>query len=185
MHTLVSLMLERKDAYDMELLDLRNDFVFRAFFGDWRNRRLLLHFLNSILDDTLTSVELTDPHLEPLHRIDKTSAMDIRVRTEECEQINIEMQVQGHEAFNERMLVYWAKMYANQEEVSRPYVDLKKAVQIVIANFNFLPKQHYHSKFQLMEPEDGTIFSSHAEIHVLELRKLKDIQVEDALALEQ
>ena len=43
---LVSLVREEQDVYGSEpqLLDLRNDFVFKAFFGDVRNNHLLLNF---------------------------------------------------------------------------------------------------------------------------------------------
>ena len=56
-------------------------------------------------------------------------------------------------------------MYGSQDEIGKSYVELNRAIQIVITNFNLLSKINYHSKFQLMDPEDGSIFSFHAEIH--------------------
>ncbi|KAA0964844.1 Rpn family recombination-promoting nuclease/putative transposase [Sporosarcina sp. ANT_H38] len=170
---LVSIVGEEQNVYAAELLDLRNDFVFKAFFADERNNNLLLQFLKAILGETITSVKLTDPTIEIAHSEDKSSVMDLRVITNDGEQINVEMQYQGHKWFPERMLMYWTKMYSSQDEVQKLYRQLKKAVQIVIVNFSLLPKSHYHSMFQLMDPEDSTIFSSHLEIHVLELPKLQ------------
>ncbi|WHT49574.1 hypothetical protein QNH10_08735 [Sporosarcina thermotolerans] len=46
---LVALVKEESAGYDLELLELRNDFVFKSFFTDERNNGLLLHFVNSIL----------------------------------------------------------------------------------------------------------------------------------------
>lgn len=145
---LVSIVREEQNIYNTELLDLRNDFVFKAFFGNERNNKLLLQFLKAVLGEMITSVRLTDPNVERTHAKDKSSIMDIRVITIHGEQINIEMQVQGHLAFTERMLLYWAKMYGSQCKVSEPYIKLKKAVQIIVTNFNLLPKPHYHSMFQ-------------------------------------
>ena len=185
MHSLVSLVCEELKLYGMDLLDLRNDFVFKAFFGDKRNNHLLLNFLNAVLEDKIISVVLTDPTIEILHAGDKLSVMDIRVVTNEGEEINIEMQMSGHKAFRERMLLYWAKMYGSQGKSGHSYEKLKKATQIVIANFELLSKPHYHSRFQLIDQDDGTIFSAHLDMHVLELSKLKEIKPEVANELEK
>ena len=184
---LVSLVWEEQDVYGIkpQLLDLRNDFVFRAFFGDKRNNHLLLQFLNAILGNTIRSVTLTDSNVEPAHAADKSSVMDIRVVTNLEEEINIEMQVHGHQAFPERMLLYWAKTYGSQDRVGKSYGELKKAIQIVIADFELLPKSRYHSMFQLIDPIDGTIFSSNLEIHVLELSKLGDKKIGNTSELEK
>ena len=182
---LVSVVRENQNVYGAELLDLRNDFVFKAFFADERNNGLLLQFLKAILGETITSVKLTDPTIEIAHAKDKLSIIDLRVRTNRGEQINVEMQYQGHKAFPERMLMYWAKMYSSQDEVQKSYRELKKAIQIVIVNFKLLPKTHFHSMFQLMDPEDRTIFSSHLEMHVMELPKLQVESIIDMNDLEK
>lgn len=179
------LLREDTSKYEFGLLELTNDVVFKAFFGDKRNSRLLLDFLESILQEEISSLELLNPYVEPSHSNDKSSQMDLRVLTDKGEQINIEMQLKGHQAFKERMLIYWAKMYGSQDEMSKSYIELNRAVQIVITNFNLLSKINYHSKFQLMDSEDGTIFSSHTEIHVLELPKLKNIKPTGSSKLEQ
>ena len=46
---LVLLLREDESNYELDLLDLRNDVVFKAFFGDRRNNQLLLDFLKAIL----------------------------------------------------------------------------------------------------------------------------------------
>ena len=70
----VSLVREELDVYESELslLDLRNDFVFKAFFGNERNNHLLLQFLNAILGNAIKSVTLMDPNVEPTHADDKS-----------------------------------------------------------------------------------------------------------------
>lgn len=178
-------LCEDESNYELDFLDPRNDVVFKAFFGDRRNNKLLLDFLRAILGEHIVSVKLTSPYVEPSHANDKASEMDLRVLTDTGEQINVEMQLKGHKAFKERMLIYWAKMYGVQDEIGKSYDELNKAIQIFVTNFNLLSKHHYHSMFQLIDPENGVLFSSHAEIHVLELSKLKDLQPQDATKLEQ
>lgn len=138
-----------------------------------------------MLGESIISVELLNPYVEPAHANDKSSEMDFRVLTDQGEQINVEMQVKGHKAFKERMLIYWAKMYSGQDKISQSYENLNRAIQIVVTNFTLLAKTHYHSIFQLMDPEDGTVFSTHAEIHVLELPKLRRFQLQGSKKLEQ
>ena len=173
---------ERRGVYG--LLDLRNDFVFKSFFGDERNSNLLLQFLNSILDVQVSSIELVDSHLEYTHAGDKGSVMDVRVRTEKGEQINIEMQLGNHQAFPERMLIYWAKMYGSQDYKGRMYSKLRKAIQIIITDFEMLTEDVYHSFFQITNQNSKALFSDHLEIHVLELPKLRIQNIMDATELE-
>ncbi|QUW23105.1 Rpn family recombination-promoting nuclease/putative transposase [Sporosarcina sp. Marseille-Q4063] len=182
---MVLLLRENESKYGLDLLDLRNDFVFKAFFGDKRNNKLLLDFIRAILGEQIISVKLTSPYVEPSHANDKKSEMDLRILTDIGEQINVEMQLKGHRAFTERMLIYWAKMYGVQGKEGKSYVELNKAIQIVITNFNMLRKPHYQSMFQLIDPENGALFSSHMEIHVLELSKVKNLILQDATKLEK
>lgn len=170
---LAMLVKEQRDTYNGKLLDLRNDYVFKVFFGDKRNTDFLLNFLNSILSVDLHSIELTDPHIESTHSEDKKLIMDVRVKTKQGEQINIEMQMEGHRAFPERMYMYMAKMYVSQDKVAKSYIDYKRAVQIIITNFNLLEESGYHNVYKITNQESGSIFTKHFETHVLELPKLK------------
>lgn len=182
---MVLLLCENESNYEVDLLELRNDVVFKAFFGARRNNYLLLDFLKAILGEQIVSVTLTNPNVELSHANDKSSEMDLRIITDKEDQINVEMQFQGHRAFKERMLIYWAKMFGVQDNINKPYEELNKAFQIVVTNFNLLSKPHYRSMFQLIDPEDGSVFSSHMEIHVLELSKLKGLKLQGATKLEQ
>lgn len=182
---MVSLVYEEKNVYTGELLELRNDFVFKSFFSSSTSNYLLLEFLNAVLEETIIAVEVVNTNLQIMHANDKASSMDLRVKTENGEQVNIEMQVQGHRALPERMLMYWAKMYSVQDQVNSSYSQLKKATQILIIDFNLLPKKHFHSKFQLIDIEDSSIFTKHIEIHVLELPKLSHHSILETDQLEK
>ena len=111
---MVAFVKEEKENYKTELLELRNDFVFKSFFTDERNNGLLLHFVNSILNENIQSLRMIDPTAKMEHAADKLSILDLRAMTENGEQINIEVQLQRHSAFNERILYYWAKAYTSQ-----------------------------------------------------------------------
>ena len=62
---------------------------------------------------------------------------------------------------------------------------MKKVIQIIISDFEMLPTEGIHSKFQLMEPMTGAIFSSHLEIHVIQLPKQQEKSLHDMNNLEK
>ena len=180
---LVYLIREDEMVYHTELLDLRNDFVFKSFFI--RANHLLIDFLNTILDFTIVKADIINPNLELMHSDVKFSTMDLKVETEKGERINIEMQIQSHEAFPERMLMYWAKMYATQDNKGKSYKKLNRAIQIIVTDCKLLPKPNYYSKFQIIDSEDGTVFSEHLELYILELPKLNINQLKQINKLEK
>ncbi|MEZ7171825.1 Rpn family recombination-promoting nuclease/putative transposase [Sporosarcina sp. OR05] len=182
---MVTVVKEDMEVYGSELLELRNDFVFKSFFTDERNNRLLLHFVNSILGGTIKSLQLMDPLNTKKYAVDKLSIMDLRATTELGEQINIEMQLERHTAFNERMLYYWASLYSSQIRSTDPYGQLKKVIQIIISDFEMLPIKDIHSTFQIIEPKKGLLFSKHLEIHVIQLPKELQKPLDDMNALEK
>ncbi|MDW0113470.1 Rpn family recombination-promoting nuclease/putative transposase [Sporosarcina saromensis] len=180
---MVTVVKEDMEVYGSELLELRNDFVFKSFFTDERNNRLLLHFVNSILGGTIKSLQLIDPMNTKKYAVDKLSIMDLRATTELGEQINIEMQLERHTAFNERMLYYWASLYSSQIKSTDPYGQLKKVIQIIISDL--LPIKDIHSTFQIIEPKKGLLFSKHLEIHVIQLPKELQKPLDDMNTLEK
>ena len=131
------------------------------------------------------SIKLTDPHIESTHPEDKKSIMDVRVETKQGEQINIEMQMEGHSAFTERMYMYMAKMYVSQDKAAKDYIEYKRAVQIIITNFNLLKEDEFHNVYKITNQESGSIFTTHFETHVLELPKLKIKNITKTTELEK
>jgi len=182
---MVALVREKPEKYSQKLLDVRNDLVFKAIFGEQRNEDLLLMLLNAILKEDVEEIIFLDTYVGADFIDEKYSVMDIRVRTVEKIEINIEMQVEHHDGFENRMLLYWARLYTRQLKSGETYNRLKKAIQISIVDFKFLQNEHFHSTFQLEESEKRIKFSDHLEIHVLELPKVKlnkSMTDKDALA---
>ena len=182
---LVMLVKEQREAYTGELLDLRNDYVFKSFFGNRRNNNLLLKFLNAVLDEDIHAIKLMDPHIDRNHSTDKKSIVDVRVQTASNNQINIEMQMAGHRSFPERMYMYMAKIYVRQDEAGKKYSDYKKAIQIIITNFTLLNEEDYHNVYKITNQKSGSIFINHYETHVLEFPKLIKEDIKETSELEK
>ena|GEM_PF-3338090 len=81
----------------MELLDPRNDFIFKRIFGSESNKDVLLAFLNSTFleagEPPLTEIILMNPYTDKDTPHDKQSILDIKAKTAEGKLINIEMQL--------------------------------------------------------------------------------------------
>lgn len=84
----------------MELLNPRNDFLFKRVFGSEENRDLLLHFLNAVFEDAyqprIAQVELLNPYLDKDSLSDKLSVLDVKARTETGMLVDIEIQLRNH-----------------------------------------------------------------------------------------
>jgi predicted transposase/invertase (TIGR01784 family) len=169
----------------MELLDPRNDFLFKRIFGSEENRDVLLAFLNRTFTEAgkplLSDIILLNPYTDKDSPRDKQSILDIRAKTTEGEIINVEMQLFNKYDTQKRTLYYWSKQYSAQLQESQPYNQLKRSVTINIINFVLLPNTLYHNVFHLREDRTGIPLLDDIEIHFLELPKLD----EEAVSMEQ
>lgn len=111
--------------------------------------------------------------------------LDLRVRLQGGEQVDVEMQTQRHIALRPRVLFYWGRLYTGQLLRGEPYSGLQRCAVVLIADFVELDTSRFHSMFQARERSTGELLTDHLELHVLELPKLRDALVgmdEPALA---
>ncbi len=159
-----------------EILDPKNDFVFKRIFGCEENKDLLLTFLNHTFfeagEPLLSEVILMNPYTDKDSPRDKQSIFDIQAKTAKGTIINVEMQLFNRYDNKKRTLYYWSKQYSGQLEKGNPYKQLKKCVTINILNFNVLPNDRYHNVFHLRENHSGLRLSDDIEIHFIELTKI-------------
>ncbi|MCQ4086787.1 Rpn family recombination-promoting nuclease/putative transposase [Saccharibacillus sp. JS10] len=166
----------------VELLDPRNDFLFKRIFGSEENRDVLLAFLNRTFTEVgqppLSEILLLNPYTDKDSPSDKQSILDIRARTVAGELINVEMQLFNRYDMEKRTLFYWSKQYGSQLVEGQSYDTLKRCVTINILNFSLLPNELYHSVFHLREDRTGIPLTDDIEIHFLELPKLQEHAVD-------
>ncbi|ATY84004.1 hypothetical protein CVV65_02730 [Kyrpidia spormannii] len=165
----------------MELLSPKVDFVFKRIFGTEENKDILVSFLNAVFEDSgqplVADVEILDPFLHKDTLLDKESVLDVKARTESGMLIDVEVQLWNRQDIEKRTLYYWAKLFESQLSEGHGYWELHKAVTINVVDFNCIPTEEYHSTFHLREDRTGILFSDLAEIHFVELRKLKEQSV--------
>ncbi len=178
-------MNDRRSLYNMQRLKPLNDFIFKKLFGEKDDEVILLSFLNAILSKTYTeplteiiiieNKELTKEMLE-----DKTGRIDVRAKTQNGEQINIEVQLTDQYNMEKRTLFYWGKLFLEGIKQGEDYTNLKKVITINLLDFNYLETKDYHSSFHLWEDvEKDYLLSDIVEIHFIELPKFRKSKLEN------
>ncbi|MBQ2917491.1 MAG: Rpn family recombination-promoting nuclease/putative transposase [Clostridia bacterium] len=171
-----------------KLLELKNDLVFQKVFGIQKNSSITKHFLSLILGRKIHNVDLDVNKRMLGSRVNsKTGRLDIRVKFNNGEDCNIELQVLPYEYMAERMLEYWAGMYDNKINSGQGYDVLKPSISILIANYKLKELKDivkYHTIWNLREKDfPNKIISNNIELHILEIPKIKIVDtVRDELA---
>lgn len=170
------------------LLELKNDLVFQKIFGVQKNSNITAHFLSLILGREIHDVSLDANKRMLGNRADaKTCRLDIRVKFNNGEDCNIEIQVLPYEFMAERMLEYWAVMYDSKIHSGQGYDVLKPSISILIADYNLeqlKDVENYHTVWNLREANHpNKIISNTIEMHILEIPKVKNLEIfKDELA---
>lgn len=161
-----------------KLMDLKVDYAFKQLFGSEKNKNITIVFLNAILnrssENRINEVTFVNREIGGEFVEDKESRLDIVVRTQKNELINIEMQLSNQNNMMKRTLYYWARLFATQIDKGIGYEKLLPTITINICDFALFETDRYHSIFHLHEnhsldrlaPEDDVL-----EIHFIEMRK--------------
>ena len=165
-----------------KLLSLKNDLVFQELFGNPKNRLITGHLLSLILNRKVSNVNLDLNKRMLGKRADsKVYRLDLRVKFNDGEDCNIELQVKQFAFMPERMLEYWATMYSNKLSSGERYNTLKPSISILIACHK-LPElkdiSSYHTVWSLKEKNHiDCNLTDHIELHILEIPKIKETEI--------
>lgn len=152
-----------------KLIDLKIDLAFKQLFGNDKNKEITIVFLNAILQktgrNTIKEVLFINKELSGEHLEDKESRLDIIVRTQDGELINIEMQLSNENDMMKRTLYYWSRLFVDQLSRGKSYHTLLPTITINICNFTFFKTIHYHSTYHLFENQSLQHYDSATLLH--------------------
>ena len=144
-----------------ELLKVTNDYVFKRIFGKKGNEDITRSFIEAVTNEYYSDINLEDtPILERDLIENKMGVLDVKVVANEKNDIDIEMQVTKSEYIAERILWYWAKIYANSINKGEGYSSTRKAICIMVADFKIEKLKeitNYHTKWNIREEENRNI----------------------------
>ena len=114
----------------------------------------------------------------------KYGILDVRVRMKNGSQMDLEMQVAPFEFWNNRVIFYLSKMYAEQVKEGDKYKNLKPCIHVSILNFNLLHEDRTcFREIAFCDLTTKQKYTDLLEIYVLELKKLPQEQKEEPLII--
>ena len=114
----------------------------------------------------------------------KYGILDVRVRMKNGSQMDLEMQMAPFEFWNNRVIFYLSKMYAEQVKEGDKYKNLKPCIHVSILNFNlFHEDRTCFREIAFCDLTTKLKYTDLLEIYVLELKKLPPEQKEEPLII--
>jgi len=100
--------------------------------------------------------------------------MDLKVKNQDGELFDIEVQINEMNDYRKRSLYYWSLLYGQTIAHAGKYINLKKCVVISLLDFKlFKENDNFHNVFKVKEQNDEFILVDDFEIHYVELPKFK------------
>ncbi|WP_255259769.1 Rpn family recombination-promoting nuclease/putative transposase [Lentibacillus sp. CBA3610] len=160
-----------------KLMDLKVDYAFKQLFGNEKNKEITVVFLNAILQRTgrkrITDISFDNTEVGREYDNDKKSRLDLLVRTEDNEWVNVEIQFTNKYDMVKRSLYYWSKIYSARHEKGMSYTLLRPVIAVNIMNFNlFTETGRFHTSYHLYEDEERFKLTNMMEFHFIEMPKL-------------
>ena len=145
-----------------KFLDPKNDVAFRRIFGSEKNKDILIHFINDVLElkdgDRIKEVTFLSTIQIPEIAAKKQSVIDVLCKDENGVQLIVEMQVSPQAGFEKRAQYYAAKAYSRQlnkgKEEGARYIDLKAVIFIAISNNIIFPDKVFYKSDHIILDKD-------------------------------
>jgi len=167
-----------------KFLDAKNDASFKKIFGSEKNKDILIHFLNNILNleekNRVESVEFLGTVWGSEILYEKENIVDIFCRDSQGQRFIVEMQLAKDKSFDNRALYYSSRAYSRQAKKSYKYTDLKCVFFIAVSN-----NQLFSNDIECVSRHGITEYKTHRntlpgmQFVFIELPKFKKDKVEE------
>ena len=162
----------------IELLDPKNDYVFKRIFGEKGNEDILMSLINAILkgNPTIKELELLNTEYPKEGVITKGCQFDILAKTDNNITINIEMQYRRNSNIRDRIIYYSDRLNVGEYKVGQKYGE-KKVISIWIFAENLTDREEPISEifpcFKENKNDKWEVFTENKRIIIFELKKYK------------
>lgn len=144
--------------------------VLRKILNSKENLDVLQDFIETFLEKKIEVIKLNSYLKKKSHNLpseENFGIADVRVKLENREEINIGVQwIDGFYVQN-KMLLYYLQIHANQLEQEQTKT-IAKTITFNILDFNYLKTNHYFNKVEIPTKTERKI-----ELYVLELSKFR------------
>lgn len=157
-----------------------SNYVLRKILNTEDCLGILKDFIESILDIKIEEIEL-NPYLEEkseyLPKEENFGIADVRIKTDENEEMNVGIQFIDGIYVQTKMLMYYAQIHLNQLEYDETR-ELAKTITINLLDFNYFASKGY-DKIMKIKSNEGNINLEEIELYAIELSKFKCKNLDD------
>ena len=156
--------------------NLKNDIIFKAFFGRKGKEEYLTEFLEALLEIKISKIDIRDEvSLEKLSKTERGGRLDLQATINDGTIINIEMQKKDYGNIQIRTIFYGSKIIARETVVATNYEDMKKTILVNILNYEVFPEyDEYISKTVIvLENHRECVVTENVEWWYIELPKFR------------
>ena len=160
---------------DEVIIKPTTDLFIAALWSAPKNEPILRSLLNSVMTDIgqppIVKATVQNPYNIQEYPVDKQIRLDVLVEDDAKTVYNVEVQMESHPGFFNRMLYYWAEVYAKRVQRGKKYDKLCPVRSIVITEFPVFPElKKLHTVFEIRARENSAVLlSDHFQIHFLRL----------------
>ena len=181
--TIIKEAIPQQKIGEKGILPLTNDAVFRMYFADAQNTEQLKVFLKAVIPD-LTEEDLVDIQIksEKLTKADITQkdfVLDLRLVDATGHYINVEMQMNGHPNFIDRVVSYNARNLSGQLKVGDDYTKIKASISLIVTSFRLFNDAEDYYEYVTYRRKGGQVFTNIQQYHIIDLTKLPNELTED------
>ena len=167
-------------------MNLKNDVIFKIFFGKKGNEKFLIDFLESVLNTKIEKVEvLQEVTLQQIVKDEKVGRIDIKATINDEKIVNIELQIEDEHNMKKRSTYYGSRLMSEQLKIGEKYEEIKPVILINILGYNLLEVPEYHTKtVTVAEKHRDYEVINEITYHFIELPKFRKSKPELANKLE-
>jgi len=163
-----------------DFISIKVDFAFKFVMKNKKVLRGLLGAILKINPVSITDIEFMDTHLSKNYPNEKKGILDIRIKINHEKIINIELQISPFKYWKNRTMFYNFKLFVEQGEAGSKYGEFDSCIHISILDFNLFPyDRRFHRTVQLLDTETCEIYTDKIIFHMVELRKVNDIVINE------
>lgn len=149
-----------------------SNYVFRKILNTEACLGVIKDFIESILDISIKKIEL-NPYLKKIYNYlpkeENFGIADVRIQTDENEEINVGVQFIDGIYIQTKMLMYYAQIHLNQLEHDEKR-EFAKTITINLLDFKYFSSPEYY-KIIKIKSNEISIKLEELELYVIELPK--------------
>ena len=135
-------------------LNLKNDIMFKAFFGKKGNEKYLKEFLESLLKIHIEKIDIrSEVSLLKLDEKEKGGRLDLEAKLNGGLIVNIEMQLRNLENMEKRTMYYASKILSREVERGEKYEKINPIIMVNILDYELFGFKEYVHKTEIVLKE--------------------------------